>query len=54
MLVELEAFFETGPGVLLNQVILFLLCHQGAPGQLWKCTIEGWTGRGSFFVPNMP
>jgi len=34
MLVELEAISETGLGVLFNQVILFLLRHQEAPGQL--------------------
>jgi hypothetical protein len=54
MLVELEAVSETGLGVLLNQVILFLLRGQGTPGQLWKCTVEGWTGRGTGLVPDVP
>ena len=34
MLIELETRFETGLGVLINQVILFLLRQQKAPGQL--------------------
>jgi len=34
MLVELEALFETGLGELINQIILFRLRQQKAPGQL--------------------
>lgn len=41
MLVELETLFETGFGVLLDQVILFLLRQQKAPEQLWKPRLSG-------------
>lgn len=37
MLVELETIFETGLGVSIDQVILFILRHQWAPMQLQKC-----------------
>jgi len=40
MLVELETLFETGLGVLLDQVILFLLRQQKAPGQLCKSRLS--------------
>ena len=39
-LVELEAVFEAGLCVLLNQIVLFLLGHQRTPGQLWKRIVE--------------
>lgn len=47
MLVELEARFEARPGVLVNQVILFLLRQQRAPEQLWTPKLSIWTGQGS-------
>lgn len=49
MLVELETLFETGLGVLLYQVILFLLRQQKAPEQLWKSRLSNVEGMGISF-----
>jgi len=40
MLVELEALLETGPGELINHVVLLRLRQQRAPGQLYKSQLS--------------
>lgn len=48
MLIELEAHSEARRGVLVNQIILFFLRQQRAPGQLWTSKLSTWTGGGRF------
>lgn len=54
VLVELETLPETGLCELVNNVVLFCLCQQRAPGQLWKSWLSTQTGGDSSLASGIP